>query len=99
MALDASELTGLGSVPTAAGADDQGGGGSFPGFDPAAPPAVEPASHPGSSPLAARGDHTHKGVEDVQSGDSRIGVATASAIKTITQDIIANWALAGVRVY
>jgi len=59
MSLEGSELTGLGSVPTAAGAPPQGTpGGPFPGYGPA-PPAVGPTSQAGAAATASRSDHTH----------------------------------------
>jgi hypothetical protein len=93
--MDASELTGAGSVLTAATAEPIGdvqeivsgdgsvnvtnptgpitdlrvaGGGAFPGFDLLAPPSVAAASAVGVALTAARGDHTHEGVNSVTPG-------------------------------
>lgn len=77
MSLEGSELTGQGSVLTAAGAPPQGTpGGPFPGYYGSAPPAIAAAGSAGSSALAARGDHTHAGVTSV---NGLQGVVTVTA--------------------
>lgn len=63
------------------------------------PPAVAAAGAAGTATTAARSDHTHAGLNQLTTADPALGVATAAAIATLTQFIIASWTVANVRWY
>lgn len=82
MSLEGSELTGMGSVPTAQGQLPSGTpGGPFPGFLGTAPPAIAVVGAAGASGKAADGSHTHQLL-------SAVPVATRAALALIDSALL-----------